>query len=152
LTVLDRTAQTRFEFRIDDTKDTPGNIFAVPKTPDFAVPPGAIAVAFKEIAIQTMVKTPQGKNLAATGRFWFDPETGNVLMTELRIDEWTLAAAVHVAYRPVGDLDLPLPVAMHEMYENRLNSRRVEGTATYSNVRQFNVNTDEQVVPLPEQR
>ena len=73
-------------------------------------------------------------------------------MTELRIDEWTLAAAVHVAYRQQGDLDLPLPAAMHEMYENRLNSRRVEGTATYSNVRQFSVNVDEQVVPTPEPR
>ena len=148
LTVLDRNAQQGFEFRLDDTKEVAGNIFALPKTADFAVPPGAVAVAFRETQIQTMVRTPQGKNLAAQGRFWFDPSTGHVVMTELRIDEWTLAAVVHVAYRQRGEIDLPMPIAMHEMYENRLNSRRVEGTATYSNVRQFHVNVDEQLVPV----
>jgi hypothetical protein len=152
LTVLDRSAQSGFEFKLDDTRDANADIFAVPKTADFAVPAGAIAVAFRETAIQTMVKTPQGKNLAAKGRFWFDAASGNVLMTELRIEEWTLAAAVHVAYRQLGDIDLPMPAAMHEMYENRLNNRRVEGTARYSNPRQFNVNVDEKMVPLSEQR
>jgi hypothetical protein len=38
------------------------------------------------------------------------------------------------------------------MYENRLNNRPVDGTARYSNPRQFNVNVDEKMVPPPEQR
>lgn len=150
LTVLDRDLQGNFEFRPDDTRDYPGEVFALPKTPDFAPPPDAVVIAFREIGIQTMVKTPQGKNLPTKGRFWLMPSTGYVAMTELRIDDWTLAAVVQVAYRAPKEGELPLPVAMHEMYENRLNSRRVEGTATYSNLREFDVKVDEEILPVKE--
>jgi hypothetical protein len=38
---------------------------------------------------------------------------------------------------------------MHELYLNRLNnSTKVEGTATYSNYRQFDVKVDEQIAPI----
>lgn len=148
LSVLDRRAQGGFEFRLDDTKDIPGDPMGLPKSPDFAIPPEAIAVAFKEIQIQTMVRNPQGKNLAAKGRFWFVPATGHVVMTEIRIEDFTLGAVIHVTYRPQPGIDEPMPAAMHEMYENRLNQRRVEGTATYSNFRQFNVAVDEQIAPV----
>jgi hypothetical protein len=147
LAVVDRRAQANFEFRFDDTKELPGDVMAVPKTPAFAIPPEAIAVAFKEIAIQTMVRNPQGKNLAAKGRFWFVPSSGHVIMTELRIEDYSLGAVIHVTYRPPPGIDEPMPATMHEMYENRLNNRRVEGTATYSNFRQFNVAVDEQIAP-----
>lgn len=147
LSVLDRRAQGGFEFRFDDTKTLPGDVMAVPKTPAFEIPAEAIAVAFKEIQIQTMVRNPQGKNLAAKGRFWFVPSSGDVIMTELRIEDYSLSAAIHVTYRPPPGIEVPMPAAMHEMYENRLNSRRVEGTATYSNFREFNVAVDEQIAP-----
>lgn len=148
LTPLDRRAQAGFQFRLDDTKEAPGDFMGVPRTPAFALPPDAIAVAYDEIQVQTMVRTPQGKNLAAKGRFWFVPATGYIVMTELRVDDWTLAAVIHVAYRLQPNGDLPLPSSMHEMYENRLNHRRIEGTATYSNFREFNVAVDEQIAPV----
>jgi hypothetical protein len=152
LAILDADIQKNFEFRLDDTHEQPSDVFALPKTPDFAPPADAIAVAFRETAVQTMVKTPQGKNLASTGRFWFVPSSGHVVMTELKIDDWTLGAVVHVAYRSPKDDELPLPIAMHEMYENRLNNRRVEGTARYSNYREFNVKVDEQIVTPQQDR
>jgi hypothetical protein len=144
---LDRRAQPGFRFRLDDTQEQPGDFMAVPKTADFAIPPDAIAVAYDETEVQTMIRTPQGKNLSAKGRFWFVPATGHIVMTELRVDDWTLAAAVQVAYRLQPNSTLPLPSAMHEMYENRLNKRRIEGTATYANFREFNVAVDEKIAP-----
>lgn len=147
LMMLDRRVQPGFQFRIDDTSDLPGDVMTLPKTVEFTPPAGAIAVAFKETQVQTMVRTPQGKNLPVQGRFWFAPSTGHVVLTEVRVDDWTLAAAVHVAYGIQNNIELPLPVAMHEIYENRLNSRRIEGSATYSNVREFNVKVDEQIAP-----
>ena len=148
LTVIDRRAQSGFEFKLDDRKDVPGDVMAVPKSAAFAIPPDAIAIAFKEIQITTMVRNPQGKNLASTGRFWFVPSSGHVVMTELRIEDYTLGAVIHVTYRPQPGIEELMPAAMHEMYENRLNNRRVEGTATYSNFRQFNVAVDEQIAPV----
>ncbi|MDR1990471.1 MAG: hypothetical protein LBQ09_09615 [Acidobacteriaceae bacterium] len=145
LSILDRDFQPNFQFTLDTSQEPVNNVFALPKTPEFTPPPGAIAVAFRETALQTMVRTPQGKNMAASGRFWFMPSTEHVVMTELRIDDWTLGAVVHVAYKVQKEGGLPLPVAMHEMYENKLNNQRVEGLATYSNFREFNVKTDEQI-------
>jgi len=148
LTVIDRRAQSGFEFRLDDSKPSPGDVMGLPRSPAFAIPPEAIAVAFKETQIMTMVRNPQGKNLPSTGRFWFVPSSGHVFMTELRVEDYSLGAVIHVVYRPPPGIDEPMPAAMHEMYENRLNNRRVEGTATYSNFRQFNVVVDEQIAPV----
>jgi len=148
LTVLDRRAQPGFEFRLDDSMPSPGDAMGLPRSPAFTIPPEAIAVAFKETQIITMVRNPQGKNLAATGRFWFVPSSGHVVMTELRIEDYSLGAVIHVTYRAQEGIEEPMPAAMHEMYENRLNHRRVEGTATYSNFRQFNVVVDEQIAPV----
>ena len=37
---------------------------------------------------------------------------------------------------------------MHERYENKLNGTRVEGSANYSNFREFKVNVDEDIAPI----
>src|SRR4029077_19610832 len=104
--------------------------------------------AYDEIAMQTLIRTPQGRNLAAHGRFWLRPESGEVLMTELRVDDWNLGAAIHVAYRLNEAIGVSLPVAMHEVYENKQSAVRVEGLATYSNFREFSVKVDEQIAPI----
>ncbi len=78
--------------------------------------------------------------------------TGEVLMTELRVDDFTLSAAVHVAYQTREGFKVPVPIEMHESYVNRLNNSRVEGHATYSNFRQFGVKTDEVIASPPADR
>ena len=39
---------------------------------------------------------------------------------------------------------------MFERYENKLNGTRVEGSATYSNFREFKVAVDEDIAPIDE--
>jgi hypothetical protein len=148
MAVLDRNVQRGFSFRLDTGDGGGTGVMALPTLPDFAVPEGAVVIAYDEIAMQTLIRTPQGRNLATHGRFWLRPDSGEVLMTELRVDDWNLGVAVHVTYRLNEAIGVPLPVAMHEVYENKQSAVRVEGLATYSNFREFSVKVDEQIAPI----
>lgn len=144
MTVLDREIQPNFQFRSPD----PNGDLKLPKSAAFADRPGAVMIEFNETTVRTMITTPQGKNLRAHGRFWFAMPDAEVLMTELAVEDYTLSATIHVAYDRRPGLPVPVPVEMHELYVNRLNSSKVEGTATYSNFREFNVKVDEQIAPI----
>lgn len=144
LAVLDRRMQSAFEFQMDAATDK----YDLPKSPAFAPPHDAVVVSFREIQLRTMVVSPQGKNLPASGRFWLDRTTSRVFMTEIGIDDLWLKAVIDVAYGTVDGVNLPVPVEMHERYENKLNGTRVEGTATYANFREFKVSVDEDIAPI----
>jgi len=144
LAVLDRRMQGGFQFSLDE----PGRKYDLPKSAAFAPPPDAVVVSFTETQIRTMIASPQGKNLASSGRFWLDRGTSRVYMTEIGIDDLWLKADIYVAYGAVDGLDLPVPIEMHERYENKLNGTRVEGSATYSDFREFKVAVDEDIAPI----
>jgi hypothetical protein len=145
MTVLDRRMQANFQFRFVDASEAS----QLPKSSAFSERPGAVVVEFSEVATRTMITTPQGKNLRSHGRFWFTLPDAEVMMTELGVDDYTLSATIHVAYDRKPGLGAAVPVEMHELYFNRLNnSTKVEGTATYSNYRQFDVKVDEQIAPV----
>lgn len=144
MTILDREIQPNFQFRSPD----PNGDLKLPKSAAFAARSGAVMIEFNETTVRTMITTPQGKNLRAHGRFWFAMPDAEVLMTELAVEDYTLSATIHVAYDRRPGLAVPAPVEMHELYVNRLNSSKVEGTATYSNFREFNVKVDEQIAPI----
>lgn len=146
LFVLERGAQSGFEFTMVTDETGP----ALPKSAAFTPPPGAVVVSFNETQIRSLITTPQGKNLKSHGRFWITVPGGEVMMSELVVDDFTLTAAVHVAYGAQVGVEVPVPVEMHETYFNRLNNQRVEGAATYANFRRFDVKTDESIVPPPE--
>jgi len=145
LTVLDRRMQPNFQFHLGTA---PGELLPpLPASPVFVMPQDAVMVSFEEIGVRTMIATPQGKNLRARGRIWFALPRSEVLMTELRVEDFTLGAAIHVAYQLRDGIDVPVPVEMHELYENKLNGNKVDGAATYANFRKFNVKIDEDIVP-----
>ncbi|HUR34896.1 MAG TPA: hypothetical protein VM032_13935 [Vicinamibacterales bacterium] len=146
LAVLDRRMQPGFEFAFAK----PDEKYDLPKSPAFALPSDALVVSFRETQIRTMVASPQGKNLASSGRFWLDRATSQIDMTEIGIEDLWLKAVIHVAYGAVDGIDLPVPVEMHERYENKLNGTIVEGSATYSNFRRFTVAVDEDIAPIDE--
>jgi hypothetical protein len=146
LAVLDRRMQPGFQFVLD----RPDEKYDLPKSAAFAPPPGAVVVSFRETQVRTMVASPQGKNLASTGRFWMDRATSQIYMTEIGVEDLWLKAVIHVAYGPVETVNLPVPIEMHEQYENKLNGTRVEGSATYSNFREFKVAVDEDIAPINE--
>jgi hypothetical protein len=132
----------QFGMAADDEK------LALPKSQPFAVRPDAIVISFRETQMRTMVASNQGKNMPSSGHFWLDPLTSGVLMSELTVEDSWLKAVIHVAYGKVDTLELPVPIEMHEAYENKLNGTRVEGTATYANFREFKVNVDENIAPI----
>lgn len=146
ITILDRAVQRGFSFHVETGGSSDGA--ALPKKPDFAPPDGTVVLAYQETAMQTLVRTPQGRNLPAHGRFWMRPDDGAVLMTQLVIEDYTLSAVIHVAYRMNDAIGFPMPVAMHEAYTNRNNQSRVEGLATYANIREFSVKVDEDIAPV----
>jgi hypothetical protein len=144
LAVLDRRMQPGFQFGMDK----PGEKYDLPKSPAFVPPVDAIVVTFTETQLRTMVASPQGKNLPASGRFWMDRATSQVQMTEIGVEDLWLKAVIHVAYGKVDGIELPVPIEMHERYENKLNGTRVEGSATYADFREFQVNVDEDIAPI----
>lgn len=146
LAVLDRRMQPGFEFALDP----PGMKYDLPKSATFAAPSDALVVSFRETQMRTMVASPQGKNMASSGRFWLDRATSQVYMTEIGVEDLWLKAVIHVAYGRVDSIELPIPVEMHERYDNKLNGTRVEGSAVYSNFREFKVSVDEDIAPIDE--
>lgn len=148
LVVLNRFVQPGFEFHFERNLDRS----VLPAGEAFAPPESAMVVAFTETQIRTLVASPQGRNLPTSGRFWLDPSTSRVLMSEIGIDDLWLKASIFVAYGDAAPIDVPMPVVMHERYENKLNGTRVEGTATYSNFREFKVNVDENIAPIKDDK
>lgn len=144
LAVLDRRMQHGFEFSYAPADEK----IALPKRPAFAAPADALVVSFRETQLRTMVASPQGKNLPTSGHFWLDRSSSRIAMTEIGIDDLWLKAQIFVAYGLVDGIDMPVPVEMFERYENKLNGTRVEGSATYSNFREFTVAVDEDIAPI----
>ena len=144
LAVLDRRMHSAFQFEMEKA----GEKIDLPKSAAFAAPVDALVVTFRETQIRTMVVSPQGKNLTASGRFWLNRTTSQVYMTEIGVEDLWLKAAIHVAYGSVDGINLPVPVEMHERYENKLNGTRVEGSATYSDFREFTVSVDQDIAPI----
>ena len=103
----------------------------------------AWVVRFEEKAKGTLVRTTDGKDLPSHGRFWIDPDTGRVLMTELIAEDGHVRATMIVKYDVQPELASPVPVAMFERYEQKSTQSIIEGLASYGHFRRFQVNVDE---------
>jgi hypothetical protein len=142
LRILEGANQPRFRFK--RTKDR------VPATlAQEAAVPGAFrtgtevwAVEFEEKQPGTLIRTDRMKDLPSRGRFWIDPETGGVLMSELVAKNREVTATVDVSYQSEPLVGFLVPVEMRENYRDRRGAR-VEGVAEYGRFRQFQVNVDE---------
>jgi len=144
LVVLDPVNQPRFKFKRSDHRE-PLLENPKPKATDLWV------IEYQEVQKQTMIRTTNGRDLAARGRFWIDPGTGHVVASELVAEDVTIKGIVDVDYRIESALGLLVPVEMRERYEIRRDGSRVDGTATYSRFRQFQVKVDEKLAPIVKQ-
>jgi hypothetical protein len=109
-------------------------------------------IRFEERQRPTIVRDPIRRgNVPAQGRFWIEPQTGRVLMSEMRATHPEVRAEITVSYQSEPLLGLLVPIAMHEVYrETRPRALgRIEATATYGKFRQFQVHID-QDVDLPD--
>jgi VWFA-related protein len=98
-------------------------------------------LAFAERGSPTVVRDAV-TDLPATGSFWIDPVTGRVIRTTMRLKIDAVSIEVTVTYRPDAKAGGTwVPAEMREVYLSA--TRRLECVATYSNIRRFQVTTDE---------
>jgi hypothetical protein len=114
----------------------------------FRVATDAWVIRFEETARPTLIRTRNDKNLPSHGRFWVDPATGRVLMTELIAEDRLVRGTITVTYRSDPLLGMLLPAEMRERYEGRRSKAVVEASASYGRFRRFQVNVDETFAPL----
>jgi hypothetical protein len=92
-------------------------------------------VAYREVQARTLIRTAQRKDQPARGRFWIEPATGRVLISEMVIDDKTVKATIEVSFQSTPLLDMLVPVAMRERYEGKRSGTVVDGLATYGRFR-----------------
>ena len=99
----------------------------------------ATVVEFEERATPTLVVGRDNENVPGRGRFWIEPRSGIVLRTQLETRPSGMTTRIVVTYRREARLGLWVPWQMDEKHS--LSRETVEGKATYTNFRQFNVET-----------
>jgi hypothetical protein len=107
-------------------------------------------IAYRELGNVTMVRTDGGFNVPMTGQFCIEPDTGRVWRATVRFRQplADVDAAFEVRFRSISESDVLAPEGAWEWslsHEPGLGRPLItEGVATYSNVRRFNVTTEEQ--------
>ncbi len=117
---------------------------------DLKVDDGIWVIRFEEMGRGTMIRTTFDRDMPSHGRFWIDPATGRVLMSELIAEDTLVAGTIVVKYQQDVLADLLVPVLMRERYYERRNTARIDGAATYGKFRQFQVKVDEKIAPIKE--
>ena len=104
---------------------------------------------YRETARPTLIKTTRGRDLVLEGHLWLDGETGAVVKTALTAADPAVRATVTVTFRHDEALGIWVPQQMDEYYKAYNALDEIFATATYSNVRRFQVNTDERIRKPP---
>lgn len=92
-------------------------------------------IEFQERRRPTVIRTTAGADFPARGRAWIDPDTGTVLMTELRMKNAEIDATITVSYQSAPLLGFQVPAAMREQYRGR--GEHIEATARYGSFRRI---------------
>jgi hypothetical protein len=142
LQILERAKQPRFRFKRTNDR-VPATLAQDASVPGaFRTGTEVWTVEFAEKEPGTLIRTDRMKDLPSRGRFWIDPETGRVLMSELVAKNRQVTATVDVSYQSEPLVGFLVPVEMRENYRDRRGAR-VAGVAEYGRFRQFQVNVDE---------
>lgn len=132
---LESDYQPRFRFkRSTKTKAAIGGIDKdAAESGVFRVATEMWTIEYRERRRDTIIHTPSGSDLPASGRFWINPDTGAVLMSELVLDSDSVKASVTVSYQSEPLMGFLVPVEMVESYVARRD--RIDGHATYGRFR-----------------
>jgi hypothetical protein len=135
LQFLEPENQRRFRFRRAKER-TPTIAAATPSpTGAFRVTVEMWTIEYEERETPTIIRSTARKDLKSRGRFWIDPATGRVLMTELVVEDRALRATIDVSYQSEPLVGMLVPVEMREHYEGRRDGSLIEGRATYGRFR-----------------
>jgi hypothetical protein len=100
-------------------------------------------VNFREQARPTLVRGDKDADLPASGRFWINVDSGQVVRSEVNFrppaGRWTLTTT----FEPDERLGIAVPVEMREYYQ--LWATEITGTAKYDRFRTFAVTTADRV-------
>jgi hypothetical protein len=134
LMFLDAAHRKRFTFKHADLRRPVfGAGHHANDTGVFRVSTEMWGVEFEERRGNTIIKRPNGGDLRSRGRFWIDPETGAVLISELIVDGGGVRASVTVSYQSEPLMGFLVPVEMRESYERR--GEAITGHAVYGRFR-----------------
>jgi hypothetical protein len=106
-------------------------------------------LSYRETARPTLTKTTRGRDLPFDGQIWVDPASGAVLKTVLNAGDPALRVNVTVTFRRDDAADMWVPGQMDEYYKEQNSSNEIFAVATYSNVRRFQVATNEEIRKPP---
>jgi hypothetical protein len=138
LRFLEAGNQSRFRFtRSAGAGPTPAASTAAPADTVFRVSTDVWVIAYDEVRSGTLIRTARRKDQPAHGRFWIEPATGRLLVSELVLDDRTVRATIDVSFQSEPLLDMLVPVAMRERYEGKKTGTIVEGRATYGRFRRL---------------
>ncbi|MEO8258764.1 MAG: hypothetical protein ABI868_15550 [Acidobacteriota bacterium] len=137
LLFLEPDHQARFRFRRG--ADRAPAITRTPRDPsaNFTTTTEVWVVEYEEVQRKTLIRTTSGRDIPVRGRFWIEPATGRVLMSELTADSSAVRATIDVSYQSEPLLGFLVPIEMRERYEGRRDGTLIEGNATYGNFRPF---------------
>ena len=139
--------QARFRFKRAPSNSPDLTGFGAPAGGEatFRATTEAWVIEFSEKDRATIIRTAEGRDFPATGRFWIDPVSGTVLMTELVMEGPEVRAVIDVSYESEPLLGFRVPIEMRERYTTR--NERIDGVARYGRFRQFQVSTTEDIAP-----
>ena len=140
--------QSRFRFkRSNDT--VPQLARGSTKSPRFTALPALWVIEYEETAKDTLIQRALiGGDMPARGRFWIEPDTGRVVISEVIVRDPLMRATIDVAYQNDPAVGIFIPIEMRERYENNRARTVTTGTATYSRIRRFDVQVKEDIAPV----
>jgi hypothetical protein len=131
--------QWRFKFNVQKdvqplstSKDIPSS------SPRFTVSTEVWVIEFREVERPTFIRFVDGRrDIPVHGRFWIEPASGRVLMSELIAEDRTVHATIDVSYQSEPVLDLLVPIEMRETYWRAGQVTRITGIAAYNGFRRL---------------
>ena len=118
LVFLEPDNQKRFRFSRAPDTDRPAVARAEPG--HFRLTTEVWVVRFEERQRPTIIRDHfNRRNVPSQGRFWIEPHSGRVLMSEMRSSHPDVRAEITVSYQSEPLVGLLVPIAMHETYRNR---------------------------------
>lgn len=115
--------------------------FEAPQASDPVDGAETVVLRFRETGRPTIVTARRGANIPATGRVWAHAATGTIVKTELSLSDISTDGRFIVEFAKDERSGLRLPAKMTERHTSP--GEEIRATAEYSNVRRFNVLTDE---------
>lgn len=138
LMFLDAAYQPRFKFKRQAAQrpvfqSNDGN--KPDDMPVFRVSTEMWTIEYQERERPTVIRTPGGNPMPAHGRFWINPATGAVLISELVTAGRGVSATITVSYQSEPLMGFLVPVEMRESYVHA--RERITGSASYGRFRQL---------------